>query len=131
MPIQQDFQRRAVGRSPANFVNRQSAQKFEAKFVQLFRQLFFPKHLTKPPHYAIIITPREREVNKMPMKCPYCGSTAQPKLTCPPFISRETKLLTEGWTCGCGCHFIIEYRRNSKGIWNFHNKYIEYMEERK
>lgn len=67
----------------------------------------------------------------MSMKCPYCGSTAQPKLKGEPFILEFPKLLTEIWECGCGCVFIIEYRRNSKGIWNYHNKYIEYMKERK
>ena len=64
------------------------------------------------------------------MKCPYCGSTAQPRMVAPPYISNITNLLTEPWRCGCGCHFVIEYRRNNKGLWGYHNKSLVYVEEK-
>ena len=63
------------------------------------------------------------------VKCPNCGSTAQVKLACKPFISTWTEMLTEGFSCGCGCHFRQEYTRNDQGQWEFYSQMIDYMEK--
>lgn len=64
------------------------------------------------------------------IKCPNCGSTAQVRLACPPFISNNTQFLTEGFTCGCGCHFSQEYERDEKGRWEFYCQMIDYIERK-
>lgn len=61
------------------------------------------------------------------IKCPNCGSTAQVKLVCQPFISVNTLYLTEGFECGCGAHFSVEYERNEKGTWEHYSTFIDYI----
>lgn len=64
------------------------------------------------------------------VKCPNCGSTAQVKLVCPPFISDNGQVLTEGFDCGCGCHFSVEYKRNNEGFWEVYWVCHEYTEKK-
>lgn len=61
-------------------------------------------------------------------KCPNCGSTAQVKLISPlmPSLSHPD-LMVKKCSCGCGCHFSAEYRRNEKGILEFYTNFIEYI----
>lgn len=40
------------------------------------------------------------------IKCPNCGSTAQPELMWEDFDSYSTKTIKE-YICGCGCHFEV------------------------
>ena len=51
------------------------------------------------------------------IKCPHCGSTAQVKPNGNPIISRVSKFLVEGFYCGCGCEWEVEYERNENGYW--------------
>lgn len=60
------------------------------------------------------------------IKCPVCGSTAQVKLVCPPFISKDEQVLTEGFDCGCGWHFSVEYKRNDNGMWEHYWTCLDY-----
>ena len=65
------------------------------------------------------------------ISCPNCGGILQVKPTCSPFISQGTKLLTEGFECSCGCHFVQEYQRNDDGYWTFYCKYVQYVDPNK
>ena len=58
------------------------------------------------------------------IKCPHCGSTAQVKSNGNPIISKNTGYLVEGFHCGCGCEWEIEYERNDKGFWEFYAKFV-------
>ena len=51
------------------------------------------------------------------IKCPHCGSTAQVKSNDNPRISKKTELLTEGFHCGCGCEWEVDYARDVNGYW--------------
>ena len=51
------------------------------------------------------------------MKCPHCGSTAQVKSNGDPIISKVNGNLLEGFHCGCGCEWEVEYARNENGYW--------------
>lgn len=51
------------------------------------------------------------------IKCPHCGSTAQVKSNGNPIISKVSKFLVEGFHCGCGCEWEVEYERNENGFW--------------
>lgn len=51
------------------------------------------------------------------MKCPNCGSTAQVRMECEPKLSYFGGILMEGFLCGCGCHFEVDYARNENGFW--------------
>ena len=64
------------------------------------------------------------------LRCPYCSSSAQVKTETEPFIStREVEpTLKEGFECGCGCHFSLEYRRDERGFWEFYTLFIDYIE---
>ena len=64
-------------------------------------------------------------------KCPNCGSTAQVRLVTTPMPSLSAPdLLVEGWSCGCGCHFSTEYKRNDEGILEFYANFIDYIAEK-
>ena len=63
------------------------------------------------------------------MKCPNCGSTAQVRNTYPPTISNNREVLIEGFTCGCGCHFSVEYQRNNKGVWEHYWTCVDYIKK--
>ena len=54
------------------------------------------------------------------MKCPHCGSTAQVKSSCDPIISKVNGNLLEGFYCGCGCEWEVEYARNENGYWELY-----------
>jgi hypothetical protein len=43
------------------------------------------------------------------IKCPHCGSTAQPKLNTPPSVY-GTGLVITTHKCGCGCVFERRYQ---------------------
>ena len=64
------------------------------------------------------------------MKCPHCGSTAQVKNAFPPTISRNGRILTEGFDCGCGCHFTVDYERNEQGAWEHSWTSVEFIEKK-
>ncbi len=61
------------------------------------------------------------------IKCPHCGSTAQTKLVCIPTISPNALYLTEGWECGCGAHYSVEYERNEQGVWEHSATFVDYI----
>ena len=44
------------------------------------------------------------------IKCPNCGSIAQPKLNTPPSIYEKGKLIITTHKCGCGCVFERRYK---------------------
>ena len=43
------------------------------------------------------------------IKCPNCGSTAQPKLNTPPSVYNMGALVITTHKCGCGCVFERRY----------------------
>lgn len=51
------------------------------------------------------------------IKCPHCGSTAQVKSNGNPKVNTKTEILTEGFHCGCGCEWEVDYARNESGFW--------------
>lgn len=51
------------------------------------------------------------------MKCPNCGSTAQVRVENEPKLVDNGEILLEGFFCGCGCHFEVDYARNENGFW--------------
>jgi len=61
------------------------------------------------------------------IKCPHCGSTAQVRKTYNPTVSDNEEILTEGYICGCGCHFSVEYKRNDEGLWEHYWTCVEYV----
>ena len=63
-------------------------------------------------------------------RCPHCGSTAQVKTTFAPTLSDNEKVLTEGFECGCGCHFTTEYYRGYEGAWTHRFTNVEWIERR-
>jgi hypothetical protein len=38
--------------------------------------------------------------------------------------------MVEGWSCGCGCHFSTEYRRNEEGVLEFYANFIDYISKK-
>lgn len=65
------------------------------------------------------------------IKCPRCGSTAQVKSNGNPIISKTSHLFVEGFHCGCGCWWEVEYVRNEKGYWEYYNECITHIEKPK
>ena len=65
------------------------------------------------------------------MKCPHCGSSAQVKSNGNPIISKNTGFLVEGFHCGCGYWWEVEYERNEKGYWEYYDESITYIEKTK
>lgn len=61
------------------------------------------------------------------MKYPHCGSTAQVRAACAPFVSGIDSLLKEGFDCGCGAHFSVEYQRNEEGIWEHYSTFVDFV----
>ena len=45
------------------------------------------------------------------VKCPYCGSTSQPKTSGKVYVSENGRYFVEYYTCGCGCYFEALYPR--------------------
>ena len=45
------------------------------------------------------------------VKCPHCGSTAQPKRVGMVSISANEQYFCENYKCGCGCYFEALYPR--------------------
>ena len=64
------------------------------------------------------------------MKCPHCGSTAQVRSTGAPTLSDNELVLSERFTCGCGCYFDIDYERNSEGVWEFDSTFIYFVDKK-
>lgn len=64
------------------------------------------------------------------IKCPHCGSTAQVKLSCDLILSDNGEVVTEAGTCGCGCHFSVEYKRNNEGFWEAYWVSVDYIERK-
>ena len=52
---------------------------------------------------------------KMRIKCPNCGSTAQPELVWEDRDSYSTKK-TKEYICGCGCHFEVIFEAKEVNI---------------
>lgn len=65
----------------------------------------------------------------MAMKCPNCGSTAQVRLVTEPIVSRDGTAMTEGYVCGCGAHFAVEYERDRDGYWEPFARFVEWIEK--
>ena len=54
------------------------------------------------------------------IKCPNCGSSAQPRLNTPPSVYEKGRLIITTHKCGCGCVFerryiIVETKIVAKG----------------
>ena len=49
------------------------------------------------------------------IKCPNCGSTAQPELVWVDRDSYSTKV-TKEYICGCGCHFEVIFEAKEVNI---------------
>lgn len=45
------------------------------------------------------------------IRCPHCGSTAQPKPIGTPTLSDNKEVLSDRFRCGCGCQFVVDYVR--------------------
>ena len=65
------------------------------------------------------------------MKCPRCGSTAQVKSNGNPIVSKNTDYLVEGFHCGCGCEWEVEYVRNGRGYWEYYDECVTHMNKSK
>ena len=65
------------------------------------------------------------------IKCPRCGSTAQVKSNGNPIISKNTDHLIEGFHCGCGCWWEVEYVRNGRGYWEYYDESVIHMNKSK
>ena len=63
------------------------------------------------------------------MRCPHCGSTAQVRSTGAPVLAENELVLTESFTCGCGCYFDTDYTRNDKGAWEYSFTYIHFVDK--
>ena len=63
------------------------------------------------------------------MKCPYCGSSAQVRSTGAPTLSVNESILTEAFTCGCGCYFDTDYERNEEGAWEWYGVQIHFVDK--
>lgn len=61
------------------------------------------------------------------IKCPCCGSTAQVRSNGNPIISKNTGYLVEGFYCGCGCEWEVEYIRNERGHWEYYYECVTNM----
>lgn len=47
----------------------------------------------------------------MMVKCPKCGSSAQPRLVKTEKIDRTNEnVIREEYSCGCGCHFVVVFK---------------------
>lgn len=68
--------------------------------------------------------------NENIMQCPNCGSTAQVKQQGGPTLSDNGLLLTERFTCGCGCWFEVMYERDESGNWIVHWIHEEVVERK-
>lgn len=63
------------------------------------------------------------------MKCPNCGSTAQVRSTNAPILSDNKLVLYERFSCGCGCLFDIEYKKNAEDIWEWYSTFIHFVDK--
>lgn len=63
------------------------------------------------------------------IRCPHCGSTAQVKSNSNPQINTKTELLTEGFYCGCGCEWEVDYARDENGYWEVYTEIIIAIKE--
>lgn len=52
------------------------------------------------------------------IKCPNCGSAAQPKLVFTDDEDRPVEAICKEYECGCGCEFRIIYKVSSIKIIN-------------
>ena len=57
------------------------------------------------------------------IKCPHCGSTAQPKRVGITSVSANGKYFCENYKCGCGCYFEALYPREVEEY------FIHYLED--
>lgn len=65
------------------------------------------------------------------IKCPRCGSTAQVKSNSTPIICKNTDHLVEGFHCGCGCWWEVEYVRNERGYWEYYDESVTCIKKSK
>ena len=61
------------------------------------------------------------------MKCPNCKSSA--KSTGAPTLSDNKAILTESFTCECGCYFDTDYERNEEGAWEWYWTQIHFIDK--
>jgi transposase-like protein len=64
----------------------------------------------------------ESEARAM-IKCPHCGSTAQPKRVGITSVSANGKYFCENYKCSCGCYFEALYPREVEEY------FIHYLED--
>lgn len=64
----------------------------------------------------------ESEARAM-IKCPHCGSTAQPKQRGKATVSENGRYFCEFYECGCGCAFEALYPREVEEY------FIHYLED--
>ena len=80
------------------------------------------------PQCSIIVSQQRKGKVKI-MKCPHCVSTAQVRSTGAPTLSDNELILTERFTCGCGCLFDIDYERNRDDIWEWETTVIHFVDK--
>ena len=66
----------------------------------------------------------ESEARAM-IKCPHCGSTAQPKQRGKATVSDNGRYFCEVYQCGCGCYFEALYPREVEEYFVHHLEEVE------
>ena len=61
------------------------------------------------------------------VKCPYCGSTSQPKRVGMVSVSANEQYFCENYKCSCGCYFEALYPRKEVEMTFAH--YVKDIEE--
>ena len=62
------------------------------------------------------------------IKCPHCGSTAQVRKNSNGFYWENDDMWIS-YDCGCGAHFVVEYKENNKGIYEHYTTYVQHTEK--
>lgn len=71
--------------------------------------------------YRIVEWVISQKDNRKPaegVRCPHCGSSAQVRSS-GVSLSDNGLVMTENFTCGCGCWFERDYERDTEGNWEF------------
>ena len=72
-------------------------------------------------HYHIfemVVSQKDNRKSAEGVRCPHCGSSAQVRSS-GVSLSDNGLVMTENFTCGCGCWFERDSERNSEGNWEF------------
>ena len=66
----------------------------------------------------MVVSQKENRKPAEGVRCPHCGSSAQVRSS-GVSLSDNGLVMTENFTCGCGCWFERDYERDTEGNWEF------------